>query len=155
MNTPTISPQHKRRLQAHFGFTRLPFRKNMAAADMFDSRSQRELLAGLLMWTELGGIALVVGKETDPEITFVGTALAESAGADMAGKKLSHAAADTLLSRGLSYYGQVLAKRVPITFGGDFKDQRGVKILYRSIILPLPDDGTTINRLLAAVLEWD
>jgi type II secretory pathway predicted ATPase ExeA len=62
MNTPTISPQHKRRLQAHFGFTRLPFRKNMAAADMFDSRSQRELLAGLLMWTELGGIALVVGQ---------------------------------------------------------------------------------------------
>lgn len=62
MNTPTISPQHKRRLQAHFGFTKMPFRKNMAAADMFDSRSQRELLAGLQMWTELGGIALVVGQ---------------------------------------------------------------------------------------------
>ena len=62
MNTPTVSPQHKRRLQAHFGFTRLPFRKNMAAADMFDSRSQRELLAGLQMWTELGGIALVIGQ---------------------------------------------------------------------------------------------
>jgi len=62
VNTPTVSPQHKRRLQAHFGFTRLPFRKNMAAADMFDSRSQRELLAGLQMWTELGGIALLVGQ---------------------------------------------------------------------------------------------
>lgn len=62
MNTPTLSPQHKRRLQAHFGFTRLPFRKNMVATDMFDSRSQRELLAGLQMWTELGGIALVVGQ---------------------------------------------------------------------------------------------
>lgn len=62
MNTPTISSQHKRRLQAHFGFTKMPFRKNMAAADMFDSRSQRELLAGLQMWTELGGIALVVGQ---------------------------------------------------------------------------------------------
>jgi type II secretory pathway predicted ATPase ExeA len=34
----------------------------MAADDMFDSRCQRELLAGLQMWTELGGIALVVGE---------------------------------------------------------------------------------------------
>ncbi len=62
MNTPTVPPHHKRRLQAHFGFTKMPFRKNMAAADMFDSRSQRDLLAGLQMWTELGGIALVVGQ---------------------------------------------------------------------------------------------
>jgi type II secretory pathway predicted ATPase ExeA len=62
VNTPTIAPQYKRRLQAHFGLTKMPFRKNMAAADMFDSRSQRELLAGLQMWTELGGIALVVGQ---------------------------------------------------------------------------------------------
>ena len=62
MNTPTIAPQYKRRLQAHFGLTKMPFRKNMAAADMFDSRSQRELIAGLQMWTELGGIALVVGQ---------------------------------------------------------------------------------------------
>jgi type II secretory pathway predicted ATPase ExeA len=61
MNTPTIPKRHKRRLQAHFGFTKLPFRKNMAAADMFDSRSQRDLRAGLLMWTELRGIALVTG----------------------------------------------------------------------------------------------
>lgn len=61
MNTPTIPHHHKRRLQAHFGFTKLPFRKNMAAADMFDSRSQRDLQAGLLMWTELRGIALVTG----------------------------------------------------------------------------------------------
>lgn len=61
MNTPTIAPKYKRRLQAHFALTKMPFRKNMAAADMFDSRSQREVIAGLQMWTELGGIALIVG----------------------------------------------------------------------------------------------
>ena len=61
MNTPTIPKHHKRRLAAHFGFTKLPFRKNMAAAEMFDSRSQRDLRTGLLMWTELRGIALVTG----------------------------------------------------------------------------------------------
>jgi type II secretory pathway predicted ATPase ExeA len=62
VNTPTIPTQHRRRLQAHFGFTKLPFRKNMTAADMFDSRSQRDLLSGLQMWTELGGITLVTGQ---------------------------------------------------------------------------------------------
>ena len=58
----TVPSQHKRRLQAHFGFTKMPFVKNLAAANMFDSRSQRELLAGLQMWTELRGIALVIGQ---------------------------------------------------------------------------------------------
>jgi hypothetical protein len=92
----------------------------------------------------------VLGKETDPEIVFVGNALAETAGADLVGQRLSRAPSETLLAKGLSYFGQVLAKRVPITFGGDFIDRRGVKILYRSIILPLSEDGTTINRLLGA-----
>ena len=58
----TVSPDQKRRLQAHFGFSKIPFRKNMAAAQMFDSRSQRELHAGLTMWTEVHGIALVIGQ---------------------------------------------------------------------------------------------
>ncbi len=61
MNTPTVPKPQKRRLQAHFGLSKLPFRKNMAASDMFDSRSQRELHAGLTMWTELRGIAMVTG----------------------------------------------------------------------------------------------
>jgi type II secretory pathway predicted ATPase ExeA len=61
MNSPTIPHQHQRRLQAHFGLTRLPFRKNMAASQMFDSISQRELHQGMAMWTELKGIALVTG----------------------------------------------------------------------------------------------
>jgi len=92
----------------------------------------------------------VAGNETDPEIAFVGPALAESAGTDLTGRKLSQAPANTLVAKGLSYYGQVLVKRVPITFGGEFTDQRGVKILYRSIILPLSEDGTNLNRLLGA-----
>ncbi len=92
----------------------------------------------------------VSGKETDPEIAFVGTDLAATAGAELSGKRLSQAPGDTLLAKGLSYYAQVLVKKVPITFGGEFVDGRGVKILYRSIILPLSNDGTNINRLLGA-----
>ena len=52
----------KLRLQAHYRFSKLPFSKYMWARHMFDSESQRELLYGLMLWTELGGLALVVGS---------------------------------------------------------------------------------------------
>ena len=92
----------------------------------------------------------VAGKETDPEFTYIGSELAARARADLSGRRLSGAPADTLVSKGLSYFGQVLAKKVPITFGGEFTDSRGMKILYRSIILPLSKDGNGIDKLLAA-----
>ena len=61
MNTPTVPKTHKRRLQAHFGFTGLPFRKNVPAGQMFDSAAQRELLHGLNLWAEVHGLALATG----------------------------------------------------------------------------------------------
>jgi len=61
MNTPTVPEAYKRRLQAHFAFTGVPFRKNMLASEMFDSRGQRDLLHALVLWMELRGICLVTG----------------------------------------------------------------------------------------------
>lgn len=61
MNTPTIPLSQQKRLRAHFGFTGLPFRKNVTARTMFDSSSQRELRHGLVLWLELDGLALVTG----------------------------------------------------------------------------------------------
>lgn len=59
MSEPTKG--QKRRLQSHFGLSKIPFSKYMWAAEMFDSAAQRELLHGLVMWTEVRGIALVTG----------------------------------------------------------------------------------------------
>lgn len=61
MNTPTVPKPQQLRLKAHFGLTGLPFRKNVAAHQMFDSQSQRELLHGLRLWMEVQGLALVTG----------------------------------------------------------------------------------------------
>lgn len=59
----STDPNHaKRHLKAHFGFTRMPFSKFTWAAHMFDSAAQRELRRGLLMWTEIRGLALVTGQ---------------------------------------------------------------------------------------------
>ena len=52
---------HQQRLKGHFGLAGLPFRKNVGAHQMFDSQSQRELLHGLRLWTEVEGLALVTG----------------------------------------------------------------------------------------------
>ena len=61
MNTPTVPFAQKRRLQSHFGLTKMPFRKNVPAHQMFDSSSQRDLAQGLSMWLDLRGLALVTG----------------------------------------------------------------------------------------------
>ena len=61
MNAGTLPEHHKRRLQSHFSLVRIPFRKTMGAHEMFDSRSQRDLLHGLQLWAEVRGIALVTG----------------------------------------------------------------------------------------------
>ncbi len=56
-----LNRHQKRRLKAHFGFTKTPFHKSMKAREMFDSGGQRELYQALRMWAELRGIALVTG----------------------------------------------------------------------------------------------
>ena len=127
----------------------LQYWRDVAEPDKLPSESDIDPDAIPDMWRNCV-ILDVAGKETDPEFTYIGSELAARAGADLAGCKLSAAPADTLISKGLSYYGQVLAKRVPITFGGEFIDGRGIKILYRSIILPLSKDGNGIDRLLGA-----
>jgi hypothetical protein len=58
----SVPEHHKLRLQSHFGFSRLPFNKNVVASEMFDSRSQREVLLGLRLWTDVKGIASVTGR---------------------------------------------------------------------------------------------
>ncbi len=127
----------------------LQYWRGLGDVDRMPSESDIDPEAISDMWPNCV-ILDVAGKETDPEFTYIGPELAARAGADLSGRRLSSAPPGTLLAKGLSYFGQVLAKKVPITFGGEFTDARGVKILYRSIILPLSADGDGIDRLLAA-----
>lgn len=59
MTEPTA--WQKRQLRAHFGFSQMPFSKYARAHNMFDSKGQRALLQGLLLWSQLRGIACVTG----------------------------------------------------------------------------------------------
>lgn len=62
MSQRTVPFRTKRRLQAHYGFTGMPFRKGVKASRMFDSSSQRDFVHGLAVWPEVGGPALAVGQ---------------------------------------------------------------------------------------------
>ena len=58
---PTLPEYQKLRLQSHFGFTKVPFCKNLWVSEMFDSRSQREAFQALRLWLEVRGLALITG----------------------------------------------------------------------------------------------
>lgn len=123
--------------------------RGLGDADRFPRQSDIHPEAIADMWPHCA-VLDVRGKETDPEFVFIGSELVDRGGAGLVGKPLSSAALDSLISKGLSYFGQVLARKVPISFGGEFTDARGMKILFRSIILPLSRDGDEITGLLAA-----
>jgi hypothetical protein len=69
---------------------------------------------------------------------------------DVIGKALSELPEATLIAQACSYAHEVMRKRVPISRGGDFIRRDGVRVLYRSILLPMSDDGETIAGLLGA-----
>ncbi len=65
-------------------------------------------------------------------------------GADMTGRALADLAPGTLAERATRHLPEVLARRVPITYGGALEEPPGRKLLYRSILLPLTDGGARV-----------
>jgi hypothetical protein len=53
-----------------------------------------------------------------------------------------------LAAKAVEYFGEVLEKGTPISRGGEFTKDNGTLVLYRSILLPMSDDGETISGLL-------
>ena len=85
----------------------------------------------------------------DPIIRVAEPAIAADAGR-IVGRHLSDLPGSTLLGHACSYVQEVLRKRVPISRGGSIIRPDGTRILYRSILLPMSDDGHAICGLLGA-----
>ncbi len=86
----------------------------------------------------------------DPEFLQVGDAFGEEGGDGLVGMTTAKVPDATLLGQAMRYYKKILGKKVPITLGGEFTKTDGAKILYRSIIVPLSDDGNSVNLMLGA-----
>lgn len=92
----------------------------------------------------------VAGHADNPIFRTVGAALAGWIDINLVDKHVADAPGKTLVSVAVSYAAEVLRKKVPISRGGEFLKPDGVRVLYRSILLPMSDDGETVSGLLGA-----
>jgi len=88
-----------------------------------------------------------------PVMRYIGAHLREEASLIAEDIDPNDVPAGTLLSRLTSHYLEILANRAPIGFEAEFQNETGQRVLYRGILLPLSDDGTTIN-FIYGVLSW-
>jgi len=90
------------------------------------------------------------GAGTDAVFRAVGDDIARHFPGVIIGRRVSQVTKKSLFSVTIDYLDEVFAKRAPVSHGGEFYQDDGTHILYRSIILPMSDDGETISGLLCA-----
>lgn len=91
-----------------------------------------------------------VGHEDDPIVRTVGDKLQQYMPEPVRNCLLSDLPPRTLIENAAGYYQEILSRGVPISRGGEFVKFDGMKVLYRSIIMPMSDDGTVVSGLLGA-----
>ncbi|HUC68499.1 MAG TPA: PAS domain-containing protein [Stellaceae bacterium] len=79
----------------------------------------------------------------------VGRRLCVPTGSPFEGRCLKDCPQQTVLAQATSYVSAVINRRVPVSLGGTTLNA-GVPVLYRSILTPLSDDGTTIDAIFGA-----
>lgn len=93
----------------------------------------------------------IAGHTEDPAFKSIGADLAEQAGFNLTGKRVTDLPEHTLIAAAVSYVDEVLRSKVPTCRGGEYLAPDGGRVHYRSILLPISDDGETISGLLGAV----
>jgi|HubBroStandDraft_1064217.scaffolds.fasta_scaffold186987_2 hypothetical protein len=80
---------------------------------------------------------------------LVGEELRPSPGETLEGWPIAECPTGTLLSTAIAPIDRVIALRQPVTRGGP-ATHLGVPILYRAVLMPLSEDGKTIDRVFGA-----
>jgi hypothetical protein len=93
----------------------------------------------------------VIGHEEDPVFRAAGGEIMSHSADSLIGTPVSFWTPDTLIGVAVSHTRDVLRKGVPMSHGDEFMKIDGTRVLYRSILLPMSDDGETISGLLGAV----
>ena len=93
------------------------------------------------------------GNRDNPVLRFVGDRL--RAECELDGQDIGFEAvpARSLLSRLTDHYFEIIANRAPIGFEAEFTSRRGNNTMYRGILMPLSDDGRTIDHIYG-VINW-
>lgn len=92
----------------------------------------------------------VIAVDGDAKGRFesVGDWHAEFHGGPASGIGVAEVGESTLLGRSTNYLEEVVTRKIPVTYGGEFLNNVGDEILYRSILLPLSEDGTKVSAIL-------
>jgi hypothetical protein len=137
-----------------------------------ESREQRLVLRVLTQWRSLcRNDALPRRSQVDPRLfaqdwancllidvdpklecsrfAYIGDNLRDPSAPPVDRQSLAECEETTLLYAATSYASRVLAKRAPISTGGVGVHQ-GAPVVYRSILLPLAEDGEHIDGMLGA-----
>jgi hypothetical protein len=89
--------------------------------------------------------------DSEPRFRAMGEALAAQLDLSLIDQPVSTAPEKSLPGVAISFLDEVLEKGVPISRGDEFFKDDSTRVLFRSIILPMSDDGDTINGILGAV----
>ena len=84
-----------------------------------------------------------------PRFLYLGPALRGAGWNDRVGRRLSDCPPGTILSLATSHANRVLETRLPVSHGGSATHD-GHPVLFRSILLPLSEDGEAIDALLGS-----
>ena len=76
---------------------------------------------------------------------YVGDTIAEMSGLGSAEITVDEIGENTLLGHATRNVGEVLAQQVPVVRSGEFVNEDGETVMYRSILLPLSQDQATID----------
>ncbi len=85
-------------------------------------------------------------NEEEHRFVYFGPALSSQFGEDYTGMALSDAVQDQIVNNTIGFYQKVLDERKPCSESAEFF-MNGKEVRYRSIILPLSEDGETIDFL--------
>ncbi len=98
------------------------------------------------------GFVLDFGDGIDnPIFRFIGAAYIDDCGMDLTGQPISAVPRHTLLVCLTDYFLQVFAAKSALAFEGDFPRDAAADIHYRGILLPLSEDGETIDYIVGAI----
>ena len=82
-----------------------------------------------------------------PYFHYLGPRLARYSGIFLSGR---YDWSRTLLKKSVCHYREALERRAPVLLEEELTQYDNTKLLFRSILLPLSDDGDSINYLLGA-----
>ena len=95
-------------------------------------------------------LVIEVGKsESEDRIVAAGEKVTSALGLDPTGLSAIEALPSST-EMGLSFCRASVDLKKPMADVGRFFNRKGEEVLYRSILLPLSDDGVTVNRVVSA-----